>query len=67
MSGVWHLDLDLDRSLVFDTPIFQVLALNLDFEGEKKVHVLTWDLGGFGRCLTAVWHLDLDLDLVTGL
>ena len=27
-------------SLVFDTPMFQILALYLDFEGAKNIHVL---------------------------
>ena len=28
------------RSLVFDTPTIQILALYLDFEGAKNIHVL---------------------------
>ena len=27
-------------SLVFNTPMFQILALYLDFEGAKNIHVL---------------------------
>ena len=34
-SSIYHLS-----SLVFGTPIFQILALYLDFEGEKNIHVL---------------------------
>ena len=30
----------LPWSLVFDTPIFQILAFYLDFEGAKNLHVL---------------------------
>ena len=26
--------------LVYDTPMIQILALNLDFEGAKNIHVL---------------------------
>ena len=48
----------------------QILALNLDFEGAKNIHVLgvlIWGLGGYWMFLTLIWHLDLDLDMVTGL
>ena len=57
-------------SLVFDTPMIRILALYLDFEGAKNIHVLyvlIWEFGGCWRFLTGVWHLDLDLDMVTGL
>ena len=57
-------------SLVFSTPIFWILALYLDFEGAKNIHVqlvLIWGFGGCWRFLTGVWHFDLDLDMVTGL
>ena len=50
-------------SLVFDTPMLQMLALYLDFEGAKNIHVLSVVIGGFGECwkfLTGVWHLDFD-------
>ena len=40
LTGVWHLDLDLDMSLVFDTAMIRILALYLDFEGAKNIHVL---------------------------
>ena len=53
-------------SLAFDTPMIQIFALYLDFEGAKKIHVL-WVLiqvfGGCWRFLTWVWYLDLDLDM----
>ena len=32
-NGVWHLDLDSEWSLVFDTCMFLILTLYLDFEG----------------------------------
>ena len=57
-------------SLVFGTPIFQILALYLDFEGAKNIHflqVLIWGFEGSWRFLTGFWHLYLDLDIVTGL
>merc|ERR1712112_265361 len=57
-------------SLVFGTPICQILALYLDFEGAKNIHVLyvlIWDFGRCWRFLTGVWHPDIDLDMVTGL
>ena len=65
-----NLILILIWSLVIDTPIFLILALYLDFEGEKNIHVLKVLIWGFGGCwwlLTEGWHLDLELDLVTGL
>ena len=55
-------------SLVFDTPMFQILSLYLYFEGAKNIHVLYvlfWGFGGHWRVLTWVWHLDLDLYMVT--
>ena len=57
-------------SLVFDTTMIQILALYLDFEGEKIIHVvevLIWCFGGCWRFLTGIWHLDLDWYIVTGL
>ena len=56
--------------LVFDTIIFQFLALYLDFEGTINIYVLCviiWGFRGGWRFLTGVWHLDLDLDMVTDL
>ena len=56
-------------SLVIDTLIIQILALYLDFDGAKIIHVLLILILGFSegwRFLTGVWHLDLDLDMVTG-
>ena len=50
--------------------MIQILALSLDFEGAKNVHVLEVLILGFGggwRFLTGGWHLDLDSDMVTGL
>ena len=40
LSGVWHLDLIWIWSLVFDIPMIQILALYLDFEDAKNIHVL---------------------------
>ena len=60
----------LIQPLVFDTSIFQIWTLYLDFEGAKNIHlleVLIWGFGGRWGFLTGVWHLDLDLDMVTGL
>ena len=57
-------------SMVFCTPIFWILALYLDSEGAKNIHVLKvliWGLRGCWRIMTGVWHLDLDSDMVTGL
>merc|ERR1712112_451435 len=53
-------------SLVFDTPMIRILALYLDFEGAKNIHVLyvlIWGFRGHWRFLTGVWHLDLELDM----
>ena len=50
--------------------MIQILALYLDFEGAKNIHVLQvliWGFGGHWRFLTGVWYLDLYLDMVTGL
>ena len=57
-------------SLVFDIPMIRILALYLDFEGAKNIHileVLIWGFGGRWTFLTGVWHPDIDLDMVTGL
>ena len=57
-------------SVVFDSAMIQILALYLEFEGAKNIHVLyviiIWGFGGCWRFLTGVWHLDLDLNMVTG-
>ena len=56
--------------MVFSTPIFQILALYLDFGGAKNIHVLKNLIRGFRGCwrfLTRVGHLYPDLDMVTGL
>ena len=50
--------------------MIRMLALYLDIEGAKIIHVLEVLNGGFEghwRFLTWVWHLDLDLNMVTGL
>ena len=57
-------------SLVFDTQIFQIVALYLDYEGSKNIYVfqvLSWDFAGDWRFLNETWHHDLDLDIVVGL
>ena len=44
-------------SLVFGTPIIQIFALYLDFEGAKNIHVLQvliWGFGGCWRFLTGI-------------
>merc|ERR1711954_339478 len=59
----------LPWSLVFDTPIFQILAPCLNFEGAKNIYVLSPYLG-LWRTLEVpdwVWHLDLDMDMDTSL
>ena len=69
LTGVWYLDLDLNLSLVFGTPKFQIFALYHDFEGAKNPCPLSPDLG-FGegwRFPTGVWHIDLDLYMINGL
>ena len=51
--------------MVFGTVMFLILALYLNFEGAKTIHVLhvlIWGVGGCCWFLTGVWHLDLDLD-----
>ena len=68
-------------SLVFGTPMIQILALYFDFEGAKNIHgvkILIWGFGGHLRFMIWVWylerhggilsrvlHFDLDLDIVT--
>ena len=50
--------------------MIKILALYLDFEGAKNIHVLWVHIWGFGGCvrfLTRVWNLNLDIDMVTGL
>ena len=50
--------------------MIRILALYLDFESAKNIHVilvLIWGFGGGWRFLTGVWHLDLDFDKATGL
>ena len=45
LTGVWHLDLDLDMALVFDTAMIQIWALYLDFEVAKNIHVFKSSFG----------------------
>ena len=55
-------------SLVFDTPMIQILTLYLNFKGAKNIHVLQviiWCFGGCWSFLTLILHLDNDLDMVT--
>merc|ERR1711954_99587 len=40
LTGVSHLELDLDMVTGLDTPMIRILALYLDFEGAKNIHVL---------------------------
>ena len=50
--------------------MIQILALYLNFEGAKNIHVLQDVIRGFGghwNFLTGVWHLDLYLDMVRNL
>ena len=57
-------------SLVLDIPIFQILALYLDFEGAKNIHVLQdliWGFGGDLRFLAGVLYADINLNIITGL
>ena len=68
--GFGILILILMWSMVFEAPMIRILALYLDLEGAKNIHVLQVLIGGFGGCwrfLTGVCHLDLDLDMFTGL
>ena len=57
-------------SFVFYTPIFLIMALYLNFEGAKNIHVLQiliWSFQGCWMFMTGVWYLDLDFDMVTGI
>ena len=57
-------------SLVFDATMTKIMALCLDFEGAKKIHVLlvlNWCFGRRCWLLTGDLHLDLNLEIVTGL
>ena len=42
------LDLEFNMVTVFDTPLFEILALYLDFESAKNIHVLEVLIWGFG-------------------
>ena len=68
LTEVLHTDSDLDMATDFGSPICQILAPYLDFEGAKNIHVtkvLILGFEGHWRCLIRVWHLDLDLHMVT--
>ena len=57
MTGVWHLDLDLDMVTGLWYNHDPTLALYLDFEGAKNIYVLEvliWGFGGHWRFLTGV-------------
>ena len=57
-------------SLVSYIPMFQILALYLDFEVAKDIlvlKVLIWGFGGCWRPLTGDLLLDFDLFIVSGL
>ena len=57
-------------SQVFGISMYGILALYLDFEGAKNIHVLKaliWGFEGHWRFLTWVLHPYIDLDMVTGL
>ena len=57
-------------SLVFDTPLIQILEIYVDLKGAKNTHilkVLIWRFWGHWGFLTGFWHHDIDLDRVTGL
>ena len=56
--------------MFFETTIFQILALYLNFEGAENIHVQQvpiLGLGGFWMLLTVVWHLDHELGMLRGL
>ena len=40
LTGVWHLDLDLDMVTGLWTPMIQILAPYFDFESARNIHVL---------------------------
>ena len=57
-------------SLVFNTPMFKILALCLYFEITKNIYVLCvliWAFGGCWSFLTFVGNIDHNLDMVPGL
>ena len=59
-------------SPVFDTPMFQILALYLDFEGAKNINVLQVIIYGFGGCILGfgilimiwIWSLVFDTTII---
>ena len=44
------------KSIVFDTLMFQILALYLYFEGAKNIHILSNDLE-LWRMLKVLWRI----------
>ena len=57
-------------SLVSNIPMIQILALYLDFEAAKIIHVLEvfiWSFAGHWRFLTGVCYLVLAVIMVTSL
>ena len=58
MTGIWHLDLDLNMVTGFLYIHGPNFSLFLGFEGSN--------FGGRWDFLTGVWHFDFDLDIVTG-
>ena len=40
LTGIWHLDLDLDIVTGLGYTHDMLMALHLDFEGAKNIHVL---------------------------
>ena len=55
--------------MVFDTTMFHILGLYIDFEGAKNIYVLKvlkLVFGGWLRFLTGVLHLDINLNRIPG-
>ena len=70
LTGVWHLDLDLDMvTSLYYTNDLDFGSLYLFQRCNEHTCPLVSDLGfgGFWRFLTMIWDLYLDLDMVTGL
>ena len=70
LAGVGSFILIWIWSQVFDTFMFQILALYLDIEGAENIHILSvliWGFGGSWKFLAGVLIFYLDLDIVTGL
>ena len=54
-------------SLIFDRPMFWIVALYCDLEGTINIHVKSWGFGGHWRFLTEIFHPDIDWHMVTGM